>query len=78
MTKKHFIALANAIICHNKYSADYKFTDKQIKTLCDFCKSENGRFNYDTFTGYIAGTCGPCGGTTTVRGKKPQSKYTGI
>ena len=63
MTKKHFIALADAIRDSNaaKNDAQY-FYDGQISALADFCASQNPRFNRQRWLDYIAGTHGPNGG----------------
>lgn len=70
MSKKDFIALADAIREHNvthrpeaPYSEDAQFTDGQIKTLADFCREQNPRFMRERWLGYIAGECGPNGGS---------------
>ena len=43
------------------------FTDEQFNFICellaDFCQSQNPRFNRERWLGYIAGKCGPSGGT---------------
>ena len=64
MTKKHFIALADAIRDHNKYAgiAQHEFSKSQIDTLADFCRSTNPNFNYTRWIDYINGQCGPNGG----------------
>jgi len=63
VTKKHFIALADAIREHNRivYLGE-GFDIDQIDTLADFCKSQNSQFDKDRWMGYIAGECGPSGG----------------
>lgn len=61
MTKKHFIAIADWILAHNKWSAT-PFTQDQLLTLADFYKAQNPQFNRDRWLGYIAGTNGPNGG----------------
>jgi len=65
MSKKHFIALADAIRWHNRNtpgeSPDY-FTDSQLNSLAEFCRDSNPRFNKERWLGYIAGECGPNGG----------------
>lgn len=61
MTKKHFIALADAIREHNKYAVN-PFDEEQIKRLAQFCQSQNSNFNHDRWFAYIAGKCGPNGG----------------
>lgn len=64
MSKKDFIALADAIKAHdngNPFSR-FEFTADQIRTLADFCQSQNPNFNRDRWLGYIAGTNGPSGG----------------
>ena len=60
MTKKHFIALADAVIEHNRYSEP--FTERQIRVLADFCASQSPNFNRERWLGYIAGTNGKNGG----------------
>lgn len=72
MSKKDFIALADAIVTHNqavddmtmKYgsSADTKFTQDQLETLAQFCRNDNYRFMTDRWFSYIKGECGPNGG----------------
>lgn len=66
MTKKHFIALANMIIEHNRtahpMSLHKRFNVYQIQDLADFCQSQNPRFNRKRWLSYIAGECGPNGG----------------
>lgn len=64
MSKKDFIALADAIRRHNKANPfdRFEFTKDQIDTLADFCQSQNPNFNRERWLGYIAGTNGPSGG----------------
>lgn len=67
MSKKHFIALADAIREHNRmvergFRKDTAFTSIQIETLADFCKSQNGQFMRGRWLDYIAGKCGKNGG----------------
>ena len=57
MTRKHFIDLADRI------RMDGTFTDAQIGEMADFCKSMNSNFNRARWIDYIAGTCGPHGGS---------------
>lgn len=57
MSKKDFIALADTI-----REQDLPFTDGQVKTLADFCRSQNPDFKRDRWLSYIAGKCGPSGG----------------
>ena len=61
MTKRHFIALADAIIAHNR-TEPIPFTPTQLDTLAWFCASENPNFNRQRWLDYIAGKCGPNGG----------------
>lgn len=60
MTKKNFIALADAI--RNEQSGDDNFTQRQLDVLADFCKAQNSNFNRERWLGYIAGTNGKNGG----------------
>ena len=70
MSKKHFIALADAIKSYNQGSFEHgtnitsplQFTHTQILSLADFCKSQNYNFNRGRWLDYIAGKCGPSGG----------------
>lgn len=74
MTKKHFIALADAIRSYNNPDnicrrtatlADSRyadFTDAQIEALADFCAEQNPKFNRERWLSYIAGTVGKNGG----------------
>ena len=61
MSKKDFIALADAVRIHLKYPAS-PFGDGWIDMLADFCKSRNSRFLRDRWVGYIRGENGPNGG----------------
>jgi hypothetical protein len=56
MTKKHFIAMADAIRAANT------FTPEQLNTLADFCRGQNPNFNRERWLGYIAGRNGQNGG----------------
>ena len=66
MSKKDFIALANAIRQHNHNakltSASYAFDTRHLETLADFCRSQNSAFMRDRWLDYIAGKCGSNGG----------------
>lgn len=69
MTKKHFIALADAIRKQNAHGCSdasqtgwTAYTADQIETLADFCKAQNSNFNRERWLGYIAGTNGKNGG----------------
>ena len=59
MSKKHFIALADAI---KNGTALITLTQVQIEALADFCRAQNSNFNRDRWLGYIAGTNGKNGG----------------
>jgi len=59
MSKKHFIALADAI---KNGTALITLTQVQIEALADFCQSQNSNFNRERWLGYIAGTNGKNGG----------------
>ena len=64
MTKKHFIALADAIREHDETFAPSgsEFTPEQLRTLAGFCKAMNFQFNQERWLDYIAGKCGKNGG----------------
>lgn len=69
MTKKHFIALADAIKEHNGRVAEstengyeIAFSFDQIQSLANFCKWQNERFDRSRWLGYIAGKNGKNGG----------------
>lgn len=65
MSKKDFIALADAIRAHNQYCATdenlREFNLEHLATLADFCQSQNSRFMRDRWLAYIAGTNGKNG-----------------
>ncbi len=68
MSKKDFIALANSIREVNRHAeatgqSELAFNDYQIEALADFCQSQNSNFNRDRWLDYIAGKCGPSGGS---------------
>lgn len=64
MTKKYFIALADAIKENNKQKGlrVASFTPGQIDILAKFCKSQNPAFNKERWIDHINGKCGPNGG----------------
>jgi hypothetical protein len=62
MSKKQFIALADAIRRYHALNPVHPFSDAQIGLLCDFCASQNPRFLRGRWLDYIAGKCGPNGG----------------
>ena len=76
MTKQHFIALADAIRAYNaqafpagtNIASPLEFTHTQIQTLADFCAAQNPAFNRDRWLAYVAGQCGPNGGTVKRKG----------
>ena len=71
MTKKTFIALANSIRAYNAQAfsagtivaSPLKFTHTQLHALADFCAAQNPAFDRDRWLAYVAGDCGPNGGT---------------
>lgn len=66
MTKKNFIALADAIREHNRIAANEPgmtpFRIGQLDSLAEFCHSQNPAFDRPRWLGYIAGTNGKNGG----------------
>lgn len=69
MSKKDFIALADAIRNHNAHVATCnhgtcfcsKFDLSHLDILRAFCQSQNPNFKADRWMDYIAGECGPNG-----------------
>lgn len=67
VTKKHFIALADAIRAHNAEATRTNggngepFYADAVHTLADFCASQNPAFDRARWLAYIAGDCGPNG-----------------
>lgn len=67
MSKKHFVALADAIREFNNLHAEGSttanhFDTQQLDAIADFCQSQNANFNRERWLAYIAGECGPNGG----------------
>jgi hypothetical protein len=62
MTKKHFIALADAIKTYNALQDESTISEPVIEALTDFCAAQNPRFNRERWLGYVAGTNGKNGG----------------
>ena len=71
MSKKDFIALADAIKWHNETCGhtDWspEFVQSHLDTLAQFCKQQNSNFKRERWLGYIAGENGPNGGNVKVR-----------
>ncbi len=67
MTKKDFIALADTIRNANRFAENAgqppAFTQAAILELTHFCRAENPNFNRERWLDYIAGKCGPNGGS---------------
>ena len=61
MTKKDFIALAEYLRDTKGYCEP--FTPSQLEHLANFCHSRNWAFKRERWMSYIAGECGPNGGT---------------
>jgi hypothetical protein len=79
MSKKHFIALADAIRNYNEHAFDApniasprKFEHTQLYALADFCRTQNPNFNRERWLDYIAGKCGPNGGA--VKAKQTETR----
>ena len=65
MSKKDFIALADAIRSANHVAKSYNtvaFDNRQLFVIADFCQSQNRAFKRDRWLDYIAGKCGKNGG----------------
>jgi len=68
MSKKHFIALAKAIIEHDRVymargQSELRFQEEHLETLAAFCSSVNPRFLTGRWLGFIEGVNGPNGGS---------------
>lgn len=66
MNQKNFIELADAIREHQENYERWKeqpFDIGHVETLADFCQKHNPKFNRKLWLDYIAGKCGPRGGT---------------
>jgi hypothetical protein len=70
MSKKHFIALADALRAEkpgDKWDANKHVQwELDIKAVSNVCRSFNPRFNRERWLAYIAGKCGPSGGKIKV------------
>lgn len=78
MTKKHFIALADAIRATRPASIGYhddgtsteiEQWERDVRSLAAFCAAQNPRFNRERWMGYVHGTNGPSGGAV----RKPKA-----
>ena len=80
MTKKHFIALADAVVEHNRikrnvFGANAErqcFNVEQLEALADFCAEQSPLFKRDRWLGYIAGTNGKNGGPVWEKTPEPE------
>lgn len=64
MSKKDFIAMADAIREHNNNGLE-PFCESQIETLAKFCRGQNYDFKWDRWISYIKGECGKNGGSVS-------------
>jgi hypothetical protein len=62
MTKKHFIALADHIKRENQ-GERLIFCSESIRSLSNFCASQNPQFNHGRWLDYVYGHAGKNGGT---------------
>jgi hypothetical protein len=62
VSKKDFVAMADAIREHNVYNKNLPFSEQHLNTLAAFCREQNPQFNRERWFDYIAGKCGPNGG----------------
>lgn len=78
MTKKHFIALADAVRQAQGIGTPSTADLYVRRWLADFCQSQNGNFNRERWLAYINGECGANGGTISAprhpREVKPERK----
>ena len=66
MSKKHFIALADALRAEkpgeNWNPNKMVQWELDVKAIANVCAHSNPRFNRERWLAYIAGECGPNGG----------------
>ena len=62
MTKKHFVALADALL-----ALPYPPPAELVDTMARFCRAQSSAFNENRWRDYIAGLCGPCGGAVKAK-----------
>jgi hypothetical protein len=59
MTKKDFVALADALRIYNQRAdGRTEFTPDHLWVLADFCASQDPNFNRERWIDYIAGSAG--------------------
>lgn len=67
MTKKHFIALADALRAEkpgDNWDPNKRVQwDLDVKAIANVCAAQNPNFNRERWLGYTAGTNGPSGGS---------------
>ena len=69
MSKKDFIALADTLkAVRASYGTNwdpnlFRACDDHVKALADFCQAQNPNFMRERWLDYIAGECGPNGGS---------------
>jgi hypothetical protein len=68
MSKKHFIALADCVCRIKSMQMQYDYTSMELlgvvqDCLASFCADQNTNFNRQRWHDYIAGECGPNGGS---------------
>lgn len=74
MSKKDFIALADTLRESNRIQHPI-FNSDHLDVLAQFCKEQNRNFMRDRWLAYIAGTCGPNGGSPAKTGWAVQGNY---
>jgi hypothetical protein len=70
MTKKDFVALADALRIHNQ-TADGRteFSPDHLLVLADFCASQDAKFDRDRWIDYVAGANGDEGSPKSRQGE---------
>jgi hypothetical protein len=53
MSKKHYIAMAEAIKHHNQAHPEKAFAPEQLDVIAAVFKQQNAAFNYPKFLAYI-------------------------
>ena len=62
LSKKDLISLADSMMSWRAFMDEYSYR-YALDSLARWCHTQNPRFNESRWRAYIAGECGPSGGT---------------